>query len=158
MQHATLHIQHTLLPSQFEAFNAEFITGKGENFAAPLARERWGEGKAQLQRVNFSNLLPGGCVKLPPFPASLAQNSLPQSLETGRREAQLGPTTVTPERCVAVPPLLLLLSLLSPGSRVGPQRPTLRRQTRRRWKPRNARRREMRRDRRSRCSRRNTAN
>ena len=41
MEHATLHIQHTLLPSQFEAFNAEFITAKVENFAASLARERW---------------------------------------------------------------------------------------------------------------------
>ena len=45
LQHATLHIQHTMLPSQFEAFNAEFITWKGENFAAPLARERWGRGR-----------------------------------------------------------------------------------------------------------------
>ena len=78
------------------------------------------------------------CVSLPSSQqASPKSHSLNHWRQAGRREAQLGPTTVTPERCVAVPPLLL--SLLSPGSRVGPRRPTLRRQTRRRWKPRNAR-------------------
>ena len=60
MEHATLHIQHTLLPSQFEAFNAEFITGKGENFAALFWQEIDGEGRgAKLSRVIFSNLVMG---------------------------------------------------------------------------------------------------
>ena len=102
-------------------------------------QERDGEGGKTLE----SNFVQpgGGCVRqaLPSPSKPRPKITIPQSLETGRLE-KAQPVTPLVMLCRPTTELLsrccLLLPALGSRLRVGPQRPTLRRQTRRRWKER----------------------
>ena len=158
MRDATCNPAHPTLPAAKSIWGIQcgIHHGKRCEFCSTLRRERW-EEKAELQRVAFSNLVPCVCELASPVPASLAQKSLPQSLETGRQargtagpddgntwEMRGRPTTAA---VVAVSRLSSWASAADPApADEAPMEAEER-----------TRRREMRRDRRSRCSRRNTA-